>query len=165
MHFGHLLKRDSVTRFFANLSTLLFVFEQFVLQGTIVIILKKSFKKKLENFLPITYVYLCNATSLWCCPHVFITRPPIRTCSSVLSILFWMFFMLSTSELRFSSTASLLSAVQVIPLYDCFNRGIFLLCSVFNTASSAVPSDSTVSEEAGIDPRTAATSTLVVRQS
>jgi hypothetical protein len=76
--------------------------------------------------------------------------------------------MLSTSELRFSSTASLLSAVQVMPLYDCVQRDFFdyfLLCSVFNTASSAAPSDSTVSEGAGIDPRTVATSTLVVIRS
>jgi hypothetical protein len=33
------------------------------------------------------------------------------------------------------------------------------LCTIFNTASSAAPSDTTVSEDAGIEPRTVATTT------
>ncbi len=41
----------------------------------------------------------------------------------------------------------------------------FSLCTVFNTASSATPSDSTVSEDAGIEPRTVETSALAVRRS
>jgi hypothetical protein len=45
-----------------------------------------------------------------------------------------------------------------------YNRGIFSLCTVFNTSSFAVPSDSTMSEDAGIEPRTVATSALAVRR-
>ncbi len=39
------------------------------------------------------------------------------------------------------------------------------LCTVFNSASSADPSVSTVSADAGIEPRTVATSALTVRRS
>ncbi len=39
----------------------------------------------------------------------------------------------------------------------------FFLCAVFNTASSVAPSDSAVSEAAGIEPRTVVTSALAVR--
>ncbi len=43
---------------------------------------------------------------------------------------------------------------------------LFFICTVFNTASSICrPSDSTVSEDAGIEPRTIATSALAVRRS
>jgi hypothetical protein len=41
----------------------------------------------------------------------------------------------------------------------------FFLCTIFNTASSAAPSVSTVSEDAGIEPRTVATTALTVRRS
>jgi hypothetical protein len=41
----------------------------------------------------------------------------------------------------------------------------FFLCTLFSTASSAVPSDDTVSEDAGIEPKTVATSALDVRRS
>jgi hypothetical protein len=41
----------------------------------------------------------------------------------------------------------------------------FFLCNVFNTASSAAPQIPLVSEDAGIDPRTVATSALAVRRS
>jgi hypothetical protein len=56
-------------------------------------------------------------------------------------------------------------------MYDLryVNRGIFLaffdLCTVFNTASSAAPQIPLVSENAGIEPRTVATSALAVRRS
>ncbi len=39
------------------------------------------------------------------------------------------------------------------------------LCTEFNTASSAAPQDSTASEDAGIEPRTVATSALAGRRS
>jgi hypothetical protein len=47
-----------------------------------------------------------------------------------------------------------------------FIKGEFLgfLCTVFNTVSVSV-SDSTVSEDAGIEPRTVATTALNVRRS
>ncbi len=43
----------------------------------------------------------------------------------------------------------------------------FFYCTIFNTASSAhlPPLDSTVSEDAGIEPRTDATTALAVRRS
>jgi hypothetical protein len=44
-------------------------------------------------------------------------------------------------------------------------EGLELLCTLFNTASSAAPQISTVSEDAGIDPRTVATSALTARRS
>ncbi len=40
---------------------------------------------------------------------------------------------------------------------------IYFACTLFNIASSAAPSDSTVSKDAGIEPRTVATLALAVR--
>ncbi len=40
----------------------------------------------------------------------------------------------------------------------------WLICKLFNTSSSAAPSDSTVSEDARMEPRTVATLTLAVRR-
>jgi hypothetical protein len=41
----------------------------------------------------------------------------------------------------------------------------YFLCTLFNTSSSANPSDFTVSEDAGMEPRTGATSAVAVRRS
>ncbi len=63
-------------------------------------------------------------------------------------------------------------------MYFKFNRKVLITCTdnkgdfvvifestSFNTALSAAPSDSTVSEDAGIEPRTGLTSALAVRRS
>jgi hypothetical protein len=54
---------------------------------------------------------------------------------------------------------------KIVIFFTKYKQGDFFICTVFNTASSAGPSDSTVSEDAEIEPRTVAISVLAVRRS